>query len=107
MLASQRNKDLARNGRLFRKRLPAIVVGERGARPVVNGKEKRPLTDAQFDIVKALLKAGSLGLSRDQLDKESGRGDALKTLRRLADSDADWAAVIKFPGVKGGGYHMA
>ncbi len=105
-LAAARGKALAANGQLFKKRQASIVLGERDGRPVVNGKQKKPLTNAQYDIVKALVVAGKFGLSKDQLDAKSGRGDALKTLRRLVSADSDWAAVVVFPGVKGQGYRV-
>lgn len=74
--------------------------------PIVCGKEKAPLTPAQYDVVKALLDAGDRGLSKDELDHKSDRGEARKILKRLADSDEDWKAVIPFPGKAGGRYRI-
>jgi hypothetical protein len=74
--------------------------------PLVCGREKRPLTRPQYDVVNALLEAGEDGLAKDQLDKRSGHGDARKILERLAKSDDDWNAVIEFPGVAGRGYRI-
>ena len=69
--------------------------------------EKRPLTRPQYDVVKALLEAGEPGLSKDELDRKSKRGDARKILRRLADSDPDWEAVIRLPGRPGVRYRIS
>jgi hypothetical protein len=70
------------------------------------GREKDRLTVPQYDGVKALLDAGELGLSKDQLDRESGHGDARKILKRLADSDHDWKVVIHFPRKPFGRYRV-
>jgi hypothetical protein len=83
-----------------------VVLHGPGERPIVGGAEKRPLTLPQYDVVKALLEAGERGLSKDELDRKSKHGDARKILKRLADSDADWKAVISFPGKRGGGYRI-
>ncbi len=85
---------------------PRVVLGAPGERPLVLGREKRLLTLAQFDVVKALLDAGERGLSKDELDRQSKHGDARKTMKRLADSDPDWKAVLHFPGRTGGGYRI-
>jgi len=61
------------------------------------------LTRPQYGVVKALLEAGERGLSKDELDHKSKHGDARKILKRLAESDADWKAVIHFPGKPGVG----
>lgn len=74
--------------------------------PVVNGNVKPHLTQAQHEILTALLEAGGRGLSKDELDEKSGRTDSRKYLQKLAN-DPDWAAVIVFPGQKGrGGYRL-
>lgn len=74
--------------------------------PVVNGNVKPHLTQAEHDILTALLEAGERGLTKDELDERSGRTDSRKYLRKLA-RDADWASVIVFPEGKGrGGYRL-
>jgi hypothetical protein len=85
---------------------PRVVLRGRDKPPLVLGREKAPLTDAQYDVVEALLKAGNRGLSKDRLTERSGRADSLGALRRLQSSDPDWAAVIHFPGRPGGGYRI-
>ncbi len=84
---------------------PVVLRGP-GECPTVRTVEKRPLTLAQYDVVKALLDAGERGLGKDELDRKSGHGDARKVLKRLAESDSDWEAVIHFPGRSGGGYRI-
>jgi len=74
--------------------------------PIVSGKEKERLTNAQYDVVLALLQAGERGLTKDELDHESKHGDARGVLKRLTDKDSDWRAVIPFPGMTGGGYRI-
>jgi hypothetical protein len=85
---------------------PRVVLRGPAEGPFVLGREKRPLTLAQYDVVKALLDAGERGLSKDELDRQSGHGDARKLLKRLAALDDDWQAVIHFPGKPGGGYRI-
>lgn len=85
--------------------MPVLLFGQ-GKPPIVNGSKKEPLTNAQFDVVSALIEAGDKGLTKDALDSRSGHGDARKILKRLADSDSDWKAVISFPGKTGKGYRI-
>jgi hypothetical protein len=85
---------------------PPVTLGGRGECPIVRGKRKNPLTVAQYDVVKALLDAGETGLTKDTLDSKSKHSDARKVLRRLADSDADWNAVIQFGRRAGGRYRI-
>jgi len=40
------------------------------------------------------------------LDRKSKHGDTRKILKRLAESDPDWKAVIHFPGKPGVGYRI-
>ncbi len=75
--------------------------------PIVNGKKKRRLTRARYDLVLALVEAGENGLTGDELVKASGHGDSVKTMKRLADSDTDWEAVLVFPVTNySGGYRI-
>ena len=53
-----------------------------------------------------LIQAGENGLTKDTLDVESKHGDARKIMRRLADGDRDWKAVLIFPGKAGRGYRI-
>jgi hypothetical protein len=83
-----------------------VILRGPGERPIVRDGEKDPLSRAQYDVVKALLDAGERGLTKDGLDRQSKRGDARKILKRLAESDPDWKAVIHFPGKPGRGYRI-
>jgi hypothetical protein len=87
-------------------REPAVVLRGQGASPIVLGREKKPLTTAQYDAVTALCDAGEQGLTKDQLNRKSGHGDSRKTLRRLADRDEDWRAVLQFAGATGRRYRI-
>lgn len=69
------------------------------------GKEKPPITTAQYNVVKVLLEAGSIGLSKDELVKKSGHEGALKTLKGLAKED-DWKKVISLAGKAGMRYRI-
>ncbi len=85
---------------------PVVILGEPGDEPIVNGNRKPKLTNAQYDVVKALLAAGKDGLSKDSLARKSGHGDAHRVLKRLAESDSDWAMVIQMAGKTGGRYRI-
>jgi hypothetical protein len=84
-----------------------VELRSRDKPPVVRGKEKeRPLTVAQYDVVAVLLTASEKGLTKDDLVNASGHADARGILRRLAASDPDWCAVIKFPQKTGVRYRI-
>jgi hypothetical protein len=82
---------------------PAVVLKGLNDDPIVRGKQKKRLTRARYDVVKAMLDAGRY-LTKDDLDKKSKHTDARKLLRALAESDPDWKAVIVFPEGPGTGY---
>lgn len=84
----------------------AVVLQGPGDCIMVQGKVKPQLTFAQFAVVSALLQAGEDGLTKDQLDTRSGHSDARKILKRLHDSDPDWAAVIHMAGRSGCRYRI-
>jgi hypothetical protein len=86
---------------------PPVVLGSFGEPPIVRGMIKPRLTWPQYLVVKALLEAGEIGLTKYQLDAKTDRTDARKVLKRLHDSDADWAAVIHMPGIPGRHYRIA
>jgi hypothetical protein len=73
---------------------------------VVKGIEKPPLTDAQYDVMSALLEAGSRGLNKDELAKKSDHGDAVRILGRIAKIDDGWKEVIGLAGKPGGRYRI-
>ena len=86
---------------------PSVVLNRFGDQPIVHDKVKPPLTWAQFHVIQALLDAGNDGLTKDHLDVQSGHNEARKILKRLHDSDPDWAAVIHMPGIPGRRYRVA
>jgi hypothetical protein len=82
--------------------IPVKLCG-RDEGPIVYGVRKKRLTPARYDIIKALLEADR-NLTKDQLDSKSGRTEARKTLKKLFDSDKDWAKAIILPEGPGTGY---
>jgi hypothetical protein len=100
-------RNLSRSPDSFPNTDPPIVLGRFGDQPMVHGKLKPRLTWAQHRVVQALLAAGNEGLTKDQLDSHSGHSDARKILKRLHDSDSDWAGVIHMPGIPGCRYRIA
>ncbi len=84
-----------------------VTLGKPGDEPIVRGKRKDRLTLPRYNVIKALLAAGDDGLSKDSLATESGCGDAVGILKRLAESDPDWKTVIKLAGKPGGRYRIS
>ena len=84
----------------------AVVLRGLTESPLVFGVEKPVLSPERYRVVEALLDAGAEGLRGSALERLSNCGDARKTLKRLADSDPDWAAVIYFPGKLRNGYRI-
>jgi hypothetical protein len=83
-----------------------VVLQGEGKPPLVLGKEKKVLTFQRYNVILALLEAGSGGLNKDDLQTKSGHSDARKILKRLSESDPDWATVIQLAGVTGGRYRL-
>jgi hypothetical protein len=77
-----------------------------GKPPLILGKAKDVLTPAQYNVIQALLDAGSGGLNKDELEDKSGHSDARKILKRVADSDPDWMSVIRLAGSTGKRYRI-
>jgi len=86
---------------------PPVILGKPGEKTIVRGKRKDRLTLPRHNVIKALLAAGDDGLSKDSLATESGHGDAVGILKRLAKSDPDWKTVIKLAGKPGGRYRIS
>jgi|GEM_PF-6004372 len=86
---------------------PPVTLGKSGDEPIVRGKRKGRLTLPRHNVVEALLAASDDGLSKDSLATESGHSDAVNILKRLAESDPDWKAVIKLAGRPGGRYRIS
>ena len=85
---------------------PPVVLRGPLLKPLVLGVEAVRLTDAQYDVIQALLDAGPNGLGKDELDQSSGRTEARKILTRLRDSDSQWAKVIRMAGKRGYRYRL-
>jgi hypothetical protein len=62
----------------------------------------KALSISQHAIVKAVAAAGRRGLTEGEIRDKSGHGGAPTTLRRLRDSHAKWAEIIRFPGIPHG-----
>ena len=52
------------------------------------------------------IEAGEVGLTGPELKGKTGHEDARKFLKRLANSDEDWAKVIDFAGKPGHRYRI-
>jgi len=74
----------------------SVVLGRQGEPCQVLGKPKDALTDGQYAVVAALLKAGADGMTKDAL--ENIRPSARNILRNLRKQDPDWSTVILMPG---------
>jgi hypothetical protein len=84
---------------------PPVVLGKAHEDPIVMGNQKPKLTHARYHIVKALLKAGEIGLTGDALVDQSGHEGAVNVLKALA-RDRDWKRVISLAGKPGGRYRI-
>lgn len=63
-------------------------------------------TKARQEVIRALIAAYPNGLTKNELVTHSGTEDAVKTLKRLHDSDSRWSAVIALPGKAYRGYRL-
>ena len=86
--------------------VPRVVLKGQAERPEVDGKAVEVLTVARYNVVDALLKAGSDGLTKDRLVKSSGHGSAVNVLKGLAKLSKAWKAVVKLPGSTGKRYAL-
>lgn len=89
-----------------RLRSKRVCLFRQEARTSIDGKPKKVLTFAQYNVVEALIQAGDEGLTKDTLVDRSGHTGAREILTRLAESDDDWKSVIQFAGVTGGRYRI-
>lgn len=83
-----------------------VILRGQDEGPVVLGKIKPKLTMPQYNVVKALLDAGDVGLTKDELVDNSGHEDARGILKRLRQRDDDWKQVIHFAGTTGRRYRI-
>ena len=81
-----------------------VILYGPGDAPLVNGKEKSPLTQLRYKLIKRLIEAGKDGCTKSQLVAISA--DYWKSLKALKDADADWNQVIRFPGKSHGQYRI-
>lgn len=76
-----------------------------GKDPIVDGNVES-LTKAQYEVVLALIQAGDNGLTKDQLVANSGHGDAVNILKRIAKKSPKWKEVVSLPGEPGKRYRI-
>ncbi|MBI3838137.1 MAG: hypothetical protein HY288_09425 [Planctomycetia bacterium] len=78
---------------------PRPVVQLRGIaqNPIVNGKIVKSLSEPRYKVIEALIAAGPDGLSKPDLESQSGKGDAVKYLRELRKLTG-WKSAIKMAG---------
>jgi hypothetical protein len=86
---------------------PPVILSGRRYNPLVMGLLCPLLTDAQFDVVQALLEAGPTGLSMKQLATITGRKAPQTTAKYLKDSGPPWSEVIHLAGKPYGRYRIA
>lgn len=86
---------------------PSVVLKAQHDDVYVNGVRKPPLPAARYKVIKALLAVWPGSLTKDQLEQQSGCGDARGVLTRLSLSDPDWRKVIIMAQQKGMGYRLA
>jgi hypothetical protein len=84
---------------------PLVQLRGVAQKPIVLGKEVESLTEARYRVVEALVNAGADGLSKAVLIEKSGKGDAVKYLRELAEQP-EWAGSIVMPGRAWGRYSI-
>ena len=82
----------------------SVVLRGPHSRPMVNGHEKKVLTQTRYDLVKKIILTGEDGMTKDEMERHySGARRILKSVR---EQDKDWADVIKMAGKTGGGYRI-
>lgn len=82
---------------------PAVQLGPPGEPCIVLGRKKKPLTEAQYTLIEALIREGVRGLTKDAM--EAIRPSARRILKTLR-TDADWAKVILMAGQTNGRYRI-
>jgi hypothetical protein len=74
--------------------------------PLVYGRKKSLLTLPQYKVIKALIEAGTDGLTERQLFDKSGHTDVRGIMKRVAEKDRDWKKVICFANQPGRRYRI-
>ena len=98
---SKPNKKLNATPQKFKGKL--VVLKKPHDAPIVMGKAVPRLTAKQYKVVHALLTAPSKSLSKKELIKQSGCGDAANILKKLEQLEG-WNLVIDRPAKSGHGY---
>jgi hypothetical protein len=84
---------------------PPFVLGDRDVRqPIVNGVRQRRLTEAQFDVMKAVRDAAPDVLTKEGLIDKSGHQDAVGVLRRLLHDEPVYRTLMALSGRERKGY---
>lgn len=87
---------------------PKVTLGNPDGLIIYVGEVEKKVSQRQYNVVQALVNAGSRGITKDQLDIKSGHTEARKVLVALRKKDEDWKRVIVCPGKAGnGGYRIA
>lgn len=84
---------------------PVVLRGPK-APPIVGGISQAVLTKAEYDVIEAVVAAYPNRLSKDDLEIQSGRGDARKIFGRISKKSKEWTAALYLPGAKRGGYGL-
>jgi hypothetical protein len=89
-------------------RSPRVILFPQGHEPVayVENQPVRTLTDTQYNVVHALLRAGMRGLSLKQFKRDSGHPSARDILSRLRSESELWRSVISTAAKRGGSYRI-
>jgi hypothetical protein len=83
-----------------------VCLGGPGGRVVIVKGDELSLTTAGYDVIRVLVEAYPKTLTKDKLTEQSGRSDAVNTLKRLAKKPDALGRVIKLAGKKGSGYGL-
>jgi hypothetical protein len=87
--------------------LPLVELRGKDRNPLVVGQLVDKLSDAEYDVIDALVRAGEIGLSLRELETWSQRKDPTKALRRLKYSSPLWSCVIRFAARPRGRYRLS
>lgn len=89
---------LANDSLWLKTRPPKCVVELFGGtcRPKVSGEEVEKLSPPKYAVIEALVGAGERGMSKSEL--EHVKGDALKYLNQIRESNKLWADAIIMAG---------
>lgn len=86
--------------------IPRVKLNGQSEQPEVDGESVGVLTNARYNVVDALLKAGPDGLKKRDLVSKSGHSSAVNVLKGLAKVNKAWNAVVKLPGSTGKKYAL-